>query len=95
MTTSRRLAILRTFLYPVLFSEDLQGALPRTIAGYRAHPSAELRQQLAELADELAHPSIEARTTDDLLLHFSEAEVRAYLAALVAALADLTLEPGR
>jgi hypothetical protein len=95
MVNSRRAGILLTFLYPVLFTEDLQADLPRTIASYRTHPSPELPGMLAELADELAHPTIEARTSDDLLLRFSEAEVRAYLAALVAALADLTPEPGR
>ncbi|MEP6691420.1 MAG: hypothetical protein ABJD07_09700 [Gemmatimonadaceae bacterium] len=89
MIAPPRTAVLRHFLYFVLFSEALSGEAARVIAYYRANPGPPLSDNLRELAAELAEPTVEARATDELLLRFSEAEVRAYLAAVVAGLADL------
>jgi hypothetical protein len=89
MTAPGIVAVLRTFLYSVLFSNDLRAEVPRAIAYHRQHPGERLPEYLRELAKELAHPTVQARETDELLLRFSETEIRDYLAAVVAGLADL------
>ncbi len=89
MTSPGTVAILRTFLYSVLFSDNLSADVPHTIAYFRSHWDDRLRNHLGELARELAHPTVEAREIDELLHRFTEAEIRTYLAAVVAGLADL------
>ena len=89
MTAPAIVAVLRTFLYSVLFSDNLSPEVPRTIAYFRSHWDDRLRDNLRALAGELEHPTVEAREIDELLLRFTETEIRIYLAAVVAGLADL------
>jgi hypothetical protein len=90
-----RTQALRLLLYPVIFSPDLSSETDRVCRLFRGRPHDELAGLIREAWAELAQPMLLAVQIEALVANPTEAQVRAYLTAVVQQLeADLLLPGG-
>ena len=90
-----RTQALRLLLYPVIFSPDLSSETDRVCHLFKGRPQDELAGIIREARAELAQPMLLAAQIEVLVGNPTEAQVRAYLTAVVEQLeADLLSRGG-